>query len=316
MASVSQVKNFILKNGLSHKKSILCFQNFLHQECVKDQDFNKAIIDRFFLNVLNDFFWQENKDLLINELQNLLEQIHPEINLSDEVLNLKKSFDFQIVSIEKPDDFYECLNQYLLQFTDQKIKIIEFNNNLLVLRMNLADELRVQEYSQHFVIKNGVLTPLLPITDLQYTSEFELSEQHMHRLSLSEHVRAYFLYQKTQWSGIFTRGYTRQKYHEFQSPKLDQIPDLCSALKKREYHYINMSSDPMYKETVSRLEKTIEFVSSGQPGSLSYGKNTLESAKNIRDQVFEGDKLLSLLITNLEYAILTQSGATGKQQPL
>lgn len=315
MASVSQVKNFILQNGLSHRKSILCFQNFLHHECIKDQEFNKKLVERFFLTVLNDFFWQENKQLLIDEIQSLFEKLHPELNLQEELLNLNEHFNFQVVSIEQAEDFNSCLQNYLQQHSKAKIKTIEFNNNLLVLQLHDSGELQVQEYSSHFIIKNGALRPLLPTTDLHYNAQLELSNSQLQRLALSEHVRAYFFYQNIQWTGFFTRGYTHQKYHEFQNPKLDQVPDLCSALKKREYYYINMSSDPMYKETVSKLEKTIEFVGSGQPGSLSYGKNTLESAKNIRDQVFPGDKLLSLLITNLEYAILTHSGA-GTQSSL
>ncbi|MCH2532849.1 MAG: hypothetical protein MK008_00235 [Bdellovibrionales bacterium] len=315
MASVSQVKNFILQNGLSHRKSILCFQNYLHHECLKEQEFTKALVERFFMTVLNDFFWQENKALLIDEIQSLFERLHPELSLEDDLLHLKQTYNFQIVSLEKQKDFYTCLEKHLQKNSKAKIKLIEFNDNLLVLQLFETGELRVQEYSSHFIIKNGELSPLLPVTDLFYNEQLELSHKHLHRVALSEHVRAYFLFTKTQWTGFFTRGYMHQKYHEFQSPRLDQVPDLCSALKKREYHYINMSSDPMYKETVSRLEKTIEFVGSGQPGSIAYGKNTLESAKNIRDQVFPGDKLLSLLITNLEYAILTHSGA-GKAPEL
>jgi hypothetical protein len=99
---------------------------------------------------------------------------------------------------------------------------------------------------------------------------------------------------------MLLRGYTMQRFEVFEGHRLSDIPKLFYAIKGIEQYFIKRESDPLYIEVTSYLEQIIEMVRLGYPDAIQTGHEALDRAQMALQNIFPGDKTLTLLIRALE----------------
>lgn len=275
----------------------------MQQNFEKTQELSSEMMQSFFASAYLHPHWQESQFELLSSLSKMLNEYSQTTLLPQDLKNLKDSGHWQIINLHRPQDFYHCLFQYYQQrFKDQgQIKILHQGDKLIVLKLFKNRHLEVIEHLPVFTILKGEIIPLTPVTHLHYNQDMELTSEKLHSIQLTDHIVARFSHTGSLWEGYFLRGYTFQKFNEFAFADLQQVLEVFHAIKRLEYLFVDMASDPTYQQLISQLEKTINFVETHDPASLILAKNTLTQAKNLRDNIFCNDKMLSLLITNLEY---------------
>ena len=103
--------------------------------------------------------------------------------------------------------------------------------------------------------------------------------------------------------GLITRGYTFQKFETYIRAKLSETQDLFASLKKVERHFIDAQSDPYYQDMVSRLERANRMLGNPSLDALAEAERALNRGRLGLKNIFPNDRLLTLLVTHLEYGI-------------
>jgi hypothetical protein len=108
--------------------------------------------------------------------------------------------------------------------------------------------------------------------------------------------------------GMIVRGHTFQKFETFIRASLVETPELFTALKKIERHFIEAQSDPYYQELVTRLERANQMVAQANAEGLLKAERALNRGRMSLKSIFPNDRLLSLLVTHLDYGISQRRG--------
>jgi len=95
---------------------------------------------------------------------------------------------------------------------------------------------------------------------------------------------------------------------------LHRYPVLFYPLKRLEQFFINRKSDPMYIELTGLLEKALELMNTGHPEAFKFANAAMERGRLALEHIFPDDKLVRLLINNLEKTLALESAARQVQQ--
>jgi hypothetical protein len=142
-----------------------------------------------------------------------------------------------------------------------------------------------------------------PVTQLYYSSDLELMPHVRQVLEGSLLTTHCFHVDSEGVHGLITRGSTFQKFETFIRAKLQDTQDLFASLKKVERHFINPQSDPYYQEMVTRLERANRLLGVQNHDGLLEAERVLNKGRLILKNVFPNDRLLTLLVTHLDYGI-------------
>ncbi|NJL26067.1 MAG: hypothetical protein HC902_13475 [Calothrix sp. SM1_5_4] len=158
-------------------------------------------------------------------------------------------------------------------------------------------------YPGFAIVWGARLRLMTPTTQLYYTSELELMPHVRQILEGSLMTTHCFNVDMEGVHGLITRGHTFQKFETFIRAKLTETQDLFLSLKKLERHFINPQSDPYYQDLVSKLERANRLLSHPTTESLMEAERALNRGRSSLKTIFPNDRLLSLLVTHLEYGI-------------
>jgi hypothetical protein len=288
----------------------LCFYHFLKNLCDANEPINADLLNKFYRRALTFNHWQQNKDGLFGEVSAILQHYSDTHRIP---LNLNGSLtpeEIQIVPAERITTMELVITRYLEKTSSpfDRFRVFkEGDERIIAITLQGDRNLRVTVYPKVLAIREGELTPLCSDFTLLYSADLKLHPAMLHQLDVGPHTAAQFRMSPEGVRGIIVRGYTFQKYSVMDGGGLQRYPILFYPLKRLEQFFINRKSDPMYIELTNLLEKALELMSQGHPEAFKFGTAALERGRLALEHIFPDDKLVRLLINNLEKTLALEA---------
>jgi hypothetical protein len=313
MTSVSQFAQYLLKLDPQRNPARLTLYNFLKNVMDPSLPFSPAVIQTFYSRVLQFDHWQ-------NDSQNLSETVRADVHSYAKQYALEKEAagwaqlrhpdTLQVVQLKVFQDLEELVESEhaARRKSGDQIKLVRLTDaQILVLVLAPTGNLEVKVYPNLAIVWGSKLRLVAPVSHLHYTPEFELMPQVKQLLEGTLLTTHCFQVDTEGVHGLITRGYTFQKFETFIRAKLSETQDLFNSLKKLERHFINPQSDPYYQEMVTRLERANRVLENPTRDQLEMAERALNKGRLCLKNAFPNDRLLTLLVTHLDYGIKQKS---------
>lgn len=323
MTSVSQFSQYLLKQDPQRNPARATLYNFAKLILEPQDPFTPAVIQSFYARVLQYDHWQNNAQELSETVRGDLVGFLKQFALGgepEEWLALRHPDTLQIVPIKLFQDLQalaEADHEPRRKSGDQIQCIRMSDTQILVLVLSPAGSLEVKVYPNLAMVWGSELRMVAPVTRLHYTSQLELTPHARQILEGNLLTTHSFHVDGDGAHGLVTRGYTLQKFETFIRARLPDTQDLFHSLKKVERHFINPQSDPYYQEMVGRLERANRMLNHPTLEHLAEAERALNRGRICLKNIFPNDRLLTLLITHLDYGISQRrsEGPTPQQIP-
>ena len=319
MTSVSHFAQYLLKLDPQRNQARLTLYNFLKSLVEPSAPFTPEIIQTFYARILQFDSWQNDSQSLSETVASDISSYLRQYALPEETAvweGLRHADTLQIVRLKMFQDLEALVmsEHEARQKSGDKVRTCRFSENqILVLVMSASGSLEAKVYPNLALVWGHRLRLSAPVSHLHYGSDFELAP-HVKQLLEGALLTTHCFHVDLEGAhGVITRGYTLQKFETFIRAKLSETQDLFHALKRVERHFINSQSDPYYQEIVSRLERANRMLENPHPDNLATAERALNKGRLCLKHAFPNDRLLTLLITHLDYGI-TQRRSEGSEQ--
>jgi len=310
MVSVTHFAQYLLKLDPQKNVARLALYHYLKNICDINAELQPEMIRSFYSRILNFPYWQSNHktlgEVVANDLENFLMESHLKWDLSQ----IRHAHQVQWVEIKQADDFKALIQDECSKVckAGDRSKVIPISDTqMLALILFATGNMRIQVFSNVAMVEGAKLKPLMPLTHLEYDSKMDLQMHFDHLLEGPMLTLNRFQVTDDGVRGWILRGYTLQKYETLNGGTLAQNPELFYTLKRIEKHYINPQSDPFYLELVGILEKAYQLLSQGHHDAPRMGEAALQRGKQALKNIFPNDKLLLLLVSNIEYYLFSKN---------
>ncbi len=309
MTPVSQFAQYLLKLDPQRNQARQTLYNFLKHVMEPNLPFCPAVIQTFYARVMQFDHWR-------NDSQNLSETVRADIHSflrqygqekdADAWAALRHPDTLQVVPLKVFQDLEDLVatEHSARQKSGDQLRTIRLSETqILTLILTLTGTVEIKVYPNQAIVWGPKLRLVAPVSQLFYTPEMELMpnvRQVLEGTLLTTHC---FHLDSEGMHGLVTRGYTFQKFETFIRAKLSDTQDLFYSLKRLERHFINPHSDPYYQEMVTRLERANRLLATNHPDNLETAERALNKGRLCLKNVFPNDRLLTLLVTHLEYGI-------------
>lgn len=321
MLKVGQLLKFVSDLNPQNTPTRLSFFNFLRGFPHPDDVLTPELIEMFFNYCMDYPHWASNKQQLGHEVQFLLENFNGFYQQKFDLNPIRFPQSVQLIEIEHFSDLVDAVGSYLkTQCAEgEKFRILPDQNKRAVAIILREDKsLEVRTFDRKFTIRDGLLEPLRKDLVLYYNSDLELSSQHTHKIEVAPYITAQFRVAGDKVTGALLRGYVFQKLLEMKNEPLQEQTRLLFPIKRLEQFFVDRRTDPYYQDLVSQLERTCALIQQGDSEALKWSSIVLSKAETAVDNVFLGDKLMTLLARDLRHAIaeynrknISSSGLSG-----
>ena len=309
MTPVSQFAQYLLKQDPQRNPARLTLFNFMKHVMEPSLPFSPAAIQAFYARVLQFDHWQADSEnlaeLVRHDLEGFLRQ-HMSDSEAEAWKNLRHPDSLQLVPLRQLVDLQDLIEteHVTRQKSGDEVRWVKMSDTqILVLILSPSGALEAKVYSNLALVWGSRLRLTAPVTQLYYSSDLELMPHVRQVLEGSLLTTHCFHVDSDGVHGLITRGYTFQKFETFIRAKLSDTQDLFASLKKVERHFINPQSDPYYQEMVTRLERANRLLGVQNHDGLLEAERVLNKGRLILKNVFPNDRLLTLLVTHLDYGI-------------
>lgn len=309
MSSVTHLTQYLLRLDPSRNTPRTTLYNYLKSFVESATPLTCEVLNDFFCFVLNHNFWQQNTaslgELVHQDLQGFLQE-NPQILALNEVVFPHL---YQLVKLQYVRDAEWLIQQKEEAFKEPKdrLKLIHLSDQqTLTILLKSNGELQVRVYNRWALLRGGKLSLIQPVTNLLYNSRLELAPHFAHWIEGPMSTAARFqIDDQGLSSGVLVRGHTLQRFETLASAPLRQHGELFYGLKRIEKHFINPQSDPYYLELIQHLERTHYALEQRHSDGLKLAQKHLPKAKAALKNIFPNDKRLVVLVTNIEYFLVT-----------
>jgi hypothetical protein len=309
MTPVSQFAQYLLKQDPQRNQARLTLFNFLKHILEPNLPFSPAVIQAFYARVLQFDHWQNDAQMLSETVRVDVSEflkLHAIEGEAEAWSHLRYPDTLQLVQLKMFEDLEDLIafEHGPRQKSGDEIRTIKISETqILVLVLSPAGNLEVKVYPNLAIVWGSRLRLVAPVTQLHYSSDMELMPHVRQVLEGSLLTTHSFHVDSEGVHGLVTRGATFQKFETFIRARLPDTQDLFASLKKLERHFINPQTDPYYQEIVAKLERANRLLSLPSTDSLMEAERTLNRGRVLVKNVFPNDRLLTLLVTHLEYGI-------------
>ncbi len=287
----------------------LALLNFLVNFYEPDAKIDASVFTNFYQQAIGFSFWQENwahlnAQILFCAAQ--FEKKNPGFQIPKEWLTGEF---LQAVRIQNSQNLTALIYKFLEKNlnTASQFKILKTSEDFwLAVILDENQNLNIKIFGDTFILQGSDLLPASRDFQINYNSELLLLENAYQHIPIGPHTSARFRMTERGVVGRILRGYTFQKFEDLSGGSLSQYANVFYPFKKFEQLYINLKTDPFYNEVIQALEKATDQL---QRGDLSLSRTsrlvtqteiTLHKAKLAMSAIFPNDKMLGLLISNLE----------------
>lgn len=292
----------------------LAFYHFLKNMCEPGEPLATATLDRFFRRAMAHSHWVENKEALFNEVANSLQHFSNQYSEPIPLPPFATPADLQVIRAESARTFERIVEDWIQtqQGPTDQVKILRDNESrrtagddrLIVCRLTVDRALSVYIFDRLLCLREGRLEPLNDDMVVHYTPELMIDAHRTSQIEIAPHTLARFKNDPASGlRGLAVRGFTFQKSAAFEGGELHRHPLLFYPLKRIEQFFVNRTTDPMYIELTGLLEKASDLLSQKHPESVRFAEAAMERGRLAFEQVFVDDRLLRLLLENLERAL-------------
>jgi len=322
MTPVSQFAQYLLKLDPKTNSARTTLYNFLKHAIDPSLPFSPAVIMAFYSRVLQFDQWQNDSENLSHTVRADVYSFTNQFCTDEEQAawaKLRHPDTLQIVNLKAFQDLEELVEteHTARRKSGEVIKQVRLSETqVLVLILSPNGGLEVKVYPAMAIVWGSKLRLVAPVTHLFYGANLELLPGVRQILEGSLLTTHCFQIDSEGVHGLITRGATFQKFETFIRATLSETQDLFNCLKKLERYFINPQSDPFYQETVSRLERANRLLNQPTPENLDLAAKALNKGRMCLKNIFPNDRLLTLLITHLEYGISQQRTQTTEHARL
>lgn len=306
MLKVGQLLKFVSDLNPQNTPTRLSFFNFLRGFPHTDDVLTAELIEGFFNYCMDYPHWASNKQQLGHEVQFLLENFNSFYQQKFDLSSIRFPQNVQLIEIEHFSDLVDAVGTYVKTLCGEgdKFRIVPDQNKRAIAIVLRADKsLEVRIFDRKFTIRDGVLEPLRKDLVLYYSPELELSTQHTHKIEVAPYITAQFRISGDKVTGSLLRGYVFQKLQEMKNENLQEQTRLLFPIKRLEQFFVDRRTDPYYQDLVSQLERTCALIQQGDSEATKWSSVILNKAETALENVFMGDKLMTLLARDLRHAL-------------
>lgn len=306
MLKVGQLLKFVSDLNPQNTPTRLSFYNFLKGFPHSDDVLTPELIEMFFAYCMDYPHWASNKQQLGHEVQFLLENFNAFYQQKFDLAPIRFPQHTQIVEIEQASDLIDAVSSYIKTISKEgdKFRILPDQNKRVVAILLRTDKsLEVRTFDKKFTIRNGALEPLRSDLVLYYTPELELSAHNTHKIEVAPYITAQFRVVKDKITGVLLRGYVFQKLLEMKNEPLQDQTRVLFPIKRLEQFFLDRRTDPYYQDLISQLERTAALIQQGDAEALKWANIILGKADTALENIFLGDKLMTLLARDVRHAL-------------
>lgn len=313
MTHVTALAQHILALQPDKDAARLSFYHFLKNLCEATDYVNANLINRFYSRALSFTHWQENKAQLFQEVSSILYHFQDTHGVQLPLQKMLTADTLQVLSAESIEIMEMAVSRYLERISAPEEQFRTFREGKdRIVAVILQDDrsLKIIVYPNVFAIKDGDLIPLNQDFSLEYTADLLLKPTQAHQLEIGPHVAARFSTGAEGICGTLVRGYTFQRYATMDGGPLTKHPFLFYPLKRVEQFFVYRKSDQMYLELTDLLEKALELINNRHPEAVKFAQAALERGRLALQHIYSDDKVIHLLINNLEKTLTLESTRT------
>ncbi len=292
----------------------LAFYHFLKNMCEPGEALSTTTLDRFFRRAMTHAHWAENKSILFDEVSNSLQHFSNHFSEAVPLPPFTSPSELQVVRSESFRTLERIVEDWVQghQGPTDQVKIIrDHDEKIVVCKLTMDRALSVQTFDRMLCLRDGRLEPLTDDMVIHYTPELAIDALRTSQVEMAPYTIARFRNESIGLQpgvqagirGVAVRGFTFQKTAAFDGGELHRHPLLFYPLKRIEQFFVNRATDPMYIELTGLLEKASDLLSQKHPESVRFAEAAMERGRLAFDQVFIDDRLLRLLLENLERAL-------------
>lgn len=315
MVKINQVLKFLSSINPNLTPARVCFNNYLSYFCDANDTLTRPILESFFSHSMDYAHWIQNRANLTQEIKAILEGVQKLAPLEIDFSQIRWPQEIQVLEVESSNDWVELVQNYVKSqiTTEAKFRLIheESIKRLIVIILQADGAIEVRQFDRKFIINNGQLTPLKKEICLYYTAELELNPARKQMIEVAPFVTAQFKVSGEKMTGCLLRGYLGQKFFELRGEPMTAYPKLFYSVKRIESFFIDRGTDSFYNGLVQSLERTNALVRVNDPEAIRDSLNTLSQAQNAIEYVFMGDKLLNLLVRDLQHNLQNRRPVQG-----
>lgn len=301
MPSYYHFKEFFNRKSIPSSSKVFnsyldCFFPYLHEK------FQVQTVKDFVLWMLHDLDYRINRQAYSGSFLDEIQPYFRQTKQISELNQLKKFLVPQIINIDSEQEFFSALEAWYAK--NGSVRILPFQDRRYALALKLKQDgcLEVFIHSSVFVIEKGTLTPLPPLTRLFYTPEFDLDTSRTHYIYHPPRVlfKVKF-FNETNLEVYKMKFPSCVKTETLHIKKLEDHPELYSQLKMAENHFIKPKSDFSYQKLIQSLQNCYQLLLVNHPQAIQEAQTGLKEARQALKNYYSNDRLLFLLITNIEY---------------
>jgi hypothetical protein len=261
---------------------------------------------------LNFPHWEQHKVELSNSIRELIEVICLHYDELFDFANLEWPTETQIIEIEHLPQWVDILNSHLTaQYkSGEKFRLLhdESLQKMLAVILSPNGKVKVREFNRKFTIQNGALAPLRQDLQVSYNSRLELEPNCLQKLEVGPHMTMTFDLDENSNNGSVhgsvSRGYLLQKHQVLAGEPVESYGRLLLTLKRYEQHFVRRESDPFYQGLIQAVEHGLQLLRLMDPTAIQHAPELLARAQNALENVYIGDKLLTLLTRDLQNSMV------------
>lgn len=317
MLKVGQLLKFVSDLNPQKTPARLSFFNFLKGFANPEDALSGELLELYFNYSMDYPHWASNKVQLGHEVQFLLDNFNSLYQQKFDVSGVRFPQNMQIIELENKTDFLDAVSCYMRKSIPESSKfrvLNDQNKRAVVIVLNEDKSLEVRTFDKKFTIRAGEMEPLRKDLVLHYTPELELSPLHLHKIDVAPYITAQFTISGDRVTGQMIRGYVYQKLLEMKSEPLRDQARLLLPIQRLEQFFVDRSSDTAYQELTEELERTCALIQQGDREAFRWGSMLLSRAETALDNVFIGDKLLTLLVRDLRHALSVSNNPSEVQE--
>lgn len=317
MLKVGQLLKFVSDMNPQNTPARLSFFNFLKGYAHPNEDLSKELIEQFFNYSLDYPHWASNKTQLGHEVYFLLDNFNGFYQQKFDLSQIRFPQAMQLIEIENTPDLLDAVSCHIQNLCGEKDKfrlINDQNKRVIAILLREDKSLEVRTFDKKFTIREGRLEPLRKDLALFYTPQLELSPDHIQKIEVAPYITAQFTVTGDRVSGQLLRGYVYQKLLELKNEPLKEQTRLLFPIKRLEQFFIDRNTDPYYNDLVSQLERTSALIQQGDEDALKWSSMILTQAETALENIFIGDKLLTLLVRDFRHALGASKTLSGTSE--
>lgn len=274
------------------------------EQATQDQESHQECLLKFVFLCLAMGHWRQNEEVFFQQIKSVLQFLQEKIPLEQDFV--QRLCRLQICQVASQQDIYEIVKrQHVDSGSRQLCRILPDGlQKVVCLTLSANNVLSVKSYLPYGVIYKGQILPLSDGTDIEYSADLQLMSHRLHLLRKGENG-FYFIKKLDQDFCVTSLLGVRLASKSFdQVLTFEQMPGVFFGLKRLEQFFIDRSTDTYYKELIHSLEFQIQKLSeNAHKGCLEESVCVYEKVRAVFEEVFQGDKLISLLLKQLGWHI-------------